>query len=283
MAKPTTIKIRQNIRSKGMVMADPTHIHQVIMNLCTNAAHAMEDKGGVLSVEVDEAELDMNEAARLGAPEPGRYMVRTVSDTGCGMAQEITERIFDPYFTTKEKDKGTGLGLAVVHGIVASNRGAISVESEPGRGTTFRIYLPRITIAAQQDSMPEKVIPTGSERILFVDDEPVLTHLARQMLEGLGYTVTTTTDSQQALDLFRSGPHLFDLVITDMTMPKMTGELLAQELLKIRDDVRVILCTGYSASMSEDRAIEMGIRAFALKPLLKRDLANKIRSVLDME
>ncbi|HHO76527.1 MAG TPA: response regulator, partial [Deltaproteobacteria bacterium] len=261
----------------------PTQIHQILMNLCTNAAHAMEDKGGVLSVEVDETELDMNEAAGPGAPESGRYMVLTVSDTGCGMAPEITQRIFDPYFSTKEKDKGTGLGLAVVHGIVASNRGTIRVESEPGRGTTFRIYLPRIIIAEPQDLVIEKRIPNGTERILFVDDEPVLTNLARQMLEGLGYTVTTTTDSEHALVLFRSGPHLFDLVITDMTMPKMTGEMLAQELLRIRHDVPVILCTGYSASMSEDRAIEMGIRAFALKPLLKRDLANKIRSVLDKE
>lgn len=278
---PATIEIRQNIRSEGMVMVDPTQIHQVIMNLCTNAAHAMETGGGVLSIEVDETEFDTETAIRLNARGPGHYMVLTVSDTGCGMTQDIVGRIFDPYFTTKEKDKGTGLGLAVVHGIVINNRGTTSVKSEPGRGTTFRIYLPRIVMVAGKDTVPVPVIPTGTERILFVDDEPALADLAQQMLESLGYAVTTTTDSLQALELFRSGPHLFDLVITDMTMPKMTGEKLAQELFKIRNDIPVILCTGYSGIMSAERSREIGIRDFALKPLLKKDLATKIRAVLD--
>ncbi|MBN2297330.1 MAG: cache domain-containing protein, partial [Deltaproteobacteria bacterium] len=278
---PVTIEIRQDIRSEGMVMADPTQIHQVIMNLCTNAANAMDTGSGVLSIGVDETMLDAQAAIRLNAREPGHYMVLTVSDTGCGMTQDIMGRIFDPYFTTKEKDKGTGLGLAVVHGIVTSNRGTINVESEPGKGTTFRIYLPRIVMAVEKETVPAPAIPTGNERILFVDDEPALTSIVHQMLESLGYAVTTTTDSVHALDLFRSNPNLFDLVITDMTMPKMTGETLVQEMFKIRSDIPVILCTGYSDIMSEEKSRKMGIRDFALKPILKKDLAAKIRAVLD--
>ncbi|MBW2168751.1 MAG: PAS domain S-box protein [Deltaproteobacteria bacterium] len=279
---PTTIEIRQNIESDiGVVEADPTQIHQVLMNLGANAYYAMSDEGGILEVNLSEIHLDSRSASRYSDLDPGKYVKLTVSDTGYGMTPEVLERIFEPYFTTKEKGTGTGMGLAVVHGIVKGCGGSIIVESEPGKGTVFHVYLPRIE-REEVKAEPEATgpLPTGHERILFVDDELPLVEIGKQILERLGYEVTTRTSSIEALELFKAKPDRFDLVITDMTMPNMTGDRLAKELMKIRPDIPVILCTGFSERITEEKAKEMGIRAFAMKPIVIRDLANTVREVL---
>ncbi len=282
---PTTIEIRQNIKSDtGIVEADPTQIHQILMNLCTNAAHAMREEGGILEVAIRNVEVGGWDSESGGLDMiPGPYLLLSVSDTGEGMTPEVLGRIFDPYFTTKEKGEGTGLGLAVVHGIVKIYGGTIRAFSEPGKGTTFHVYLPRIKEEKEMagDVSRPGVFPTGQERVLFVDDEPVLVEIAKQMLERLGYEVTTRTSSIEALELFRTKPDQFDLVITDMTMPNMTGDKLSRELMQIRPDIPIIICTGYSERISEEKAKGMGIRVFVMKPLVMRDLANTIRNVLD--
>ena len=212
----------------------------------------------------------------------GDYVRLTVSDTGCGMSPEVMSRIFEPYFTTKAEGEGTGLGLAVVHGIVKSHQGTINVYSEPGKGTVFHVYLPQIERAAnEQRELDEAPLPIGDERILFVDDEPILANLGKLMLETLGYAVVTRTSGVEALELFRDNPGSFDLVITDMTMPRMTGAELARELMRIRADIPIILCTGFSYSMSEEKAKAIGIREYAMKPLIRQDLARIVRKVLD--
>ncbi|MCK5231477.1 MAG: response regulator, partial [Desulfobulbaceae bacterium] len=204
-----------------------------------------------------------------------------VSDTGHGMDRSTIQRIFDPYFTTKDKGEGTGLGLSVVHGIVKDHGGTVTVYSEPGRGAAFHVYLPVIERESELDVAAEKILPTGTERILFIDDEPSLVNLGTQMLEGLGYKVVTRTSSLEALELFKEQYDKFDLVFTDMTMPNMTGEELAKEVLKVRPDIPVILCTGFSSRITEEKAKAFGIRAFVMKPLLKLDMAKTIRRVLD--
>ncbi len=279
---PTTIEIRQNITSTGTVMADPTQIHQVIMNLCTNAYHAMSDKGGILEVSLTDVELDSDYTAKHLDAHPGPYLKLTVSDTGHGMEKKVLNRIFDPYYTTKEKTGGTGMGLAVVHGIVKSHGGVISVYSEPGKGSTFNVFLPR-TESAEGVVEPEEIIPLpiGKERILFIDDEPAIVDIGKGMLEHLGYTVVTRTSPIEALEAFKAMPDKFDLVITDMTMPKMTGDELAKELMKIRLDIPIILCTGFSELINEEKAKAMGIRAFVMKPVVQRELANAVRKALD--
>jgi PAS domain S-box-containing protein len=279
---PATIEIRQHIQPDcGNVSIDPTQIHQILMNLCSNAHHAMRENGGILEVRLANLRLDATSASLFSELVPGRYVMLSVSDTGNGMPRKVLERIFDPYFTTKEKDKGTGLGLAVVHGIVNNNGGHITVESDLGKGTSFFIYFPSFDhVHAEVGSDNAEAFLTGNEQILFVDDEVALAEMGKQILEHLGYHVITRTSSIEALELFRSNPHRFDLVITDMTMPNMTGEKLAKNLMAIRPDIPVILCTGFSEHMDEDRAKEMGIREFAMKPLIMGDLAKTIREVL---
>jgi signal transduction histidine kinase len=281
---PTTVEIRQKIESDtGIVEADPTQIHQILMNLCANASYAMGEEGGILNVAIENVGLGSSdsESGYFDIP-PGNYMRLTVSDTGQGMPPELLERIFEPYYTTKEKGEGTGLGLSVVHGIVKSYGGTITAYSEPGKGSTFHVYFPVIeqkrVFPETDDSSP---IPTGNERILFIDDEPPLVDLGNQMLERLGYKVSTRTSSLEALELFKVKPDQFDLVLTDMTMPHMTGEKLAGEIMKIRSDIPVIICTGYSEYISEEKAKEIGIKAFIMKPLVMRDLANTVRKILD--
>ena len=280
---PSTIEIREDLaKDAGIVNADPTQVHQVIMNLCTNAGHAMQEDGGVLTVELANVEIDDLSASRHLDLDAGSYLRLTVSDTGYGMTSEIMERIFDPYYTTKDTGEGTGLGLSVAQGIVKANGGTITVYSEPGIGTTFHVYLPVIQEAERAEKEEsEAPLPTGNERILFIDDEQVLVEIGSQMLERLGYEVVTKRSSVQALELFRAEPDRFDLVITDMTMPEMTGDKLARELMKIRPDIPIILCTGYSKRISEEKAKEMGIRAFLMKPILRRTIAETIREALD--
>jgi PAS domain S-box-containing protein len=279
---PSTINIKQHMGANlGTVMTDPTQVNQILMNLCTNAAHAMGKNGGTLEVNLEKVGNGTDVGVRFPGLSPGPYVKLTVSDNGHGMAPEVKERIFDPYFTTKEKGEGTGLGLAMVHGIVKSHGGTITVYSEPEMGATFHVYLPINETETDQATGSEETIPTGSERILFVDDEQPIVDIAKQMVEQLGYSMVTRTSSLEALELFRAKPDEFDLVITDMTMPNMTGEELANELMFIRPDIPIILCTGFSRSVTEKKAKAMGIQAFILKPILRQELAETIRRVLD--
>ena len=280
---PTTIEIREEFsRNMGIIHADPTQMHQVMVNLCTNAAHAMGEEGGVLEIGIRNMEVGSDEPAfkHLNVP-PGPYLRLTVSDTGTGMAPDLVDKAFEPYFTTKEKGVGTGMGLSVVQGIVKSHGGAITVYSEPGKGSAFHVYLPLIHENVKEETVSDEPLPTGNEHILFVDDERDIVETGRELLEQLGYKVTSMTDSLKALALFRRRPEAFDLVITDMTMPRMTGDKLAIEIMKIRPHTPVILCTGFSEKISGMKAKEMGIGAFAMKPLVMRELAGMVRGVLD--
>jgi PAS domain S-box-containing protein len=281
---PSTIEIRQDLgRDLGSVVADPTQIHQVVMNLCTNAGHAMGAKGGILEVSLGKIDMEGGAVGSAMGIEAGAYLRLRVSDTGHGISAQILKRIFDPYFTTKGAGKGTGLGLAVVHGIVKSYGGGIVVSSEVGKGSTFDVYLPRIE-SPSSVLQAEKVepLPLGEyERILFVDDEKEVGEIGRKTLEYLGYEVVVRTSSLEALELFRAKADQFDLVITDMTMPNMTGEGLAREILGIRPGMPIILCTGFSEHMSGEKAKALGIREFVMKPLVMVDLAKAIRKALD--
>ena len=279
---PSTIEIDQDIeKDHNLIMADPTQIHQVVMNLCTNAYHAMEKSGGRLSVNLKEMDLTPEDLTGLDM-RPGPYLCLTVSDTGTGMDSPTMERIFDPYFTTKEKGKGTGLGLAVVHGIVKGYGGDIRVYSEPGKGTSFHVYLPVIkTDNLASEIVSDEPLQTGHEHILLIDDETQIIDMEKQMLEKLGYQVTVLTSSIDALKAFKASPDKFDLVITDMTMPNMTGDKLTGELKNIRPDIPVILCTGFSEKISKESAGALGVAGFLMKPVLMKDLARTIREVLN--
>lgn len=280
---PTTIEIRQNITSGcGTVRADPTQIHQIIMNLSTNAFHAMESTGGELLVSLKEVELGPDDPVINFDMIPGSYACLEISDTGTGMNHDIVAKIFDPFFTTKKKDKGTGLGLSVVHGIVKSMNGAINVYSEPERGTRFNIYIPLVQSGFKEESVhPKSSIQTGTEKILLVDDEEAIAELQKRILERLGYDVISRVSSLEALEAFRANPEKFDLVITDMAMPKMSGNRLAAELIKIRPDIPILLCTGFSQQIAQETADAMGIRGVLMKPIIIKELADKIREVLD--
>ncbi|MEW5723100.1 MAG: PAS domain S-box protein, partial [Thermodesulfobacteriota bacterium] len=280
---PTTIEIRRRLEPEtGAVLADPTEIHQVLMNLCANAAFAMRDKGGVLEVSLGGVFLDPQSAEQVFGLPAGRYQVLTVSDTGHGMDREVLARIFEPFFTTKKPGEGTGMGLAVVYGIVKSYNGAIKVYSEPGQGSTFKILLPLIEAESEsRRRIAAAAMPRGTERILFVDDEPALADLAGRMFQRLGYQVTTRTSSLEALETFQAQPEQFDLIITDQTMPHLTGIELAREAMQIRPRIPVILCTGFSQQVSAEMALEMGVRKFLLKPLVISEAARIIREVLD--
>jgi PAS domain S-box-containing protein len=279
---PTTIEIRQNIEPNlDAIFADPTQIHQVMMNLCTNSAHAMGDKGGILEINLHNVNLDTKAAARYPELNPGPYVKLSVSDTGCGMDFATKQRIFDPYFTTKEQDKGTGMGLAVVHGIVKGHGGSIHVESAVAEGTRFDILFPVIKRKAISETEELKALPTGNETILCVDDEQSLIELGKNMLKKLGYRVEARTLPVEAIELFKTAPDTFDLVISDMTMPTMTGVSLAKKLMQIRPEIPVIICTGYSEQIDESRAKELGIRGFLMKPFTIRELSKTVRKVLD--
>ncbi|MBU0730893.1 MAG: DUF3365 domain-containing protein [Proteobacteria bacterium] len=278
---PTTIEIKQAIDPDcGTILADPTQIHQVVMNLATNASQAMEGGNGTLFIGVDSVFLSEKDLAdeQVAA---GPYVLLTVGDTGPGIKPEIISRIFDPYFTTKEVDKGSGMGLAVVHGIVKSHEGYITVESQPGTGTTFNVYFPQSREEEESLEAETAEIPTGTENILVVDDEQVLVKLTQARLERLGYHVTAVFDSTEALELFRARPEAFDLVLTDYTMPKMTGTELLMAIREIRPDIPVILCTGYSSQVDKEKAYAMGVSAFIMKPVKNIDLARIIRQSLD--
>ena len=282
---PSTIEFPQNIDPDcGTVLADATQIHQVVMNLCTNAFHAMRESGGILEVNLDVVEVD----DALARPHPklalGPYVRLTVSDSGHGMDPETRDRVFEPFFTTKGVGKGTGLGLSVVHGIVVSHGGEITVYSEPGLGTTFHVYLPRSEAPAEERKPAgsnAEVVITGSERVLVVDDDEEVARMAEQMLKRLGYKVTVRTNSAEARDTFLAHPERFDIVITDQTMPQLTGLELAQELLRARPDIPIILISGFSELITGAKIEKIGIRHYIMKPLVGGELAAAIRQVLD--
>jgi PAS domain S-box-containing protein len=281
-ALPSTIEIvSKNSTADDRILADPVQMHQILMNLCTNAAHAMREKGGMLDIDISKVSVADGSFAPTPEMSPGEYVVLQVRDTGTGMTPEVLERIFDPFFTTKQQGEGTGLGLSVVHGIAKSHGGHVSVESEPGKGSLFRVYLPKVEIQVLPGVKEAPSAAGGSERILFVDDEDLLVELNRERLTRLGYDVIATTRSMDALDMFRKEPDRFDLVITDQTMPNLTGMDLAAELLKIKATIPIILCTGHSDSLTPERAQAAGIKAFLMKPLGRYAMAEAVRRVLD--
>ncbi|KGM43803.1 hypothetical protein JY97_04875 [Alkalispirochaeta odontotermitis] len=279
-AIPTTIDIQTQLNSKCLVLGNPSRLHQIIMNLCTNAYQAMLETGGTLKINLSEILMAGDAAAKARIP-AGSYGKLIVSDTGMGIPPADIERIFDPYFTTKEKGKGTGLGLAAVHGIVNSHGGAILVESKVGQGTRFNVYLPLASKQRVMQEQAESRIVGGHEKILLVDDENNTLEVEKEMLKKLGYIVAARNSAADALALFAGQSDQFDLVITDMTMPKMTGDKLTGELRKIRPDIPVILCTGYSELIFKEKAESLGIRGFMMKPVTMQQLSVMIRSVLD--
>jgi CheY-like chemotaxis protein len=252
------------------------------MNLATNASHAMRASGGKLALTLKNVDLDETAGYLESSLGPGAYLRLTVSDNGHGIDPETIEHIFDPYFTTKSAEEGTGLGLAVVRGIVKNCDGAITVQSEPGKGTRFDLFFPRVDDDGQPEKpqTPANELPRGTESILFVDDEKVIGIIARQMLKKLGYQVHVESDSQEALRWFRENPKQFDLVISDVTMPKMPGDDLAQKLLQIRPDIPIILCSGFTTRITENEAKSIGVREFLTKPIQLEDLAMTVRRAL---
>jgi len=282
---PTTITIKQDIDAEsGVILANPGQIHQIMLNLCTNAFHAMETSGGVLTISLHKKNLVAGDLKVFPTLQPGNYVQLSIKDTGVGITPEIREKIFDPFFTTKQVGQGTGMGLSIVHGIVQSYGGTIFCHSEPGQGSEFRITLPIIEETDLQESEASVLVPhaEGKEHILLIDDEEMLLEMGQRLLKRLGYKVTAKTNSLDALTAFQNQPQIFDLVITDQTMPVMTGIDLARRMLQMRPELPVILCTGYSNLISEEKVKDMGIKGFAMKPLVKKEIAELIRKTLDV-
>ena len=280
---PTTIKIDQKIVAEhSIVLANPTQIHQVLVNLCTNASHAMREQGGG-TLEIGLTDVDLEHQTWIGEEllESGSYVMLSVSDTGCGMEKEVLERIFEPFFTTKNVNEGTGLGLPVVHGIVKSHGGAITVSSTPGKGTTFEIFFPRFENGINQHSQLPESTCSKKETILLVDDEEIIVDVTSQILERLGYVVVTKTNSIDALEVFQKNPDKFDLVITDQIMPNMTGTQLSEKLIAIRPDIPVILCSGFSENVSPEEIKRIGIREFIPKPISRWEITSIIQAILE--
>jgi PAS domain S-box-containing protein len=284
---PTSIELRQEIDNDcAFVLADGTQIHQVLMNLCTNAFQSMEETGGTITVKLQEVHLSKNDCTDIKDFTPGKYLYLEVSDNGPGIEKDTLQHIFDPYFTTKQQGKGSGLGLSVVYGIIKDHGGSIRVESNIDHGSTFKVILPVIDGYENEscvDAAKQNQFPVGNERILFIDDEEAIAMLGQTILETLGYIVRYETDSVAALAAFRENPHSFDLVITDQTMPNLTGSELSKELMKIRPDIPIILCTGYSSTISEHKAMNLGIKAYIMKPTDRHTIADTVRKVLDQK
>jgi signal transduction histidine kinase/CheY-like chemotaxis protein len=278
---PTTVRISVNVESEsGLILGDLNQIQQVLMNLCSNGAHAMRERGGDLEVGLS----DFSVSVEGGGPEglrPGQYMRIWVRDTGEGMTPEVAGRVFGPFFTTRKPGHGTGLGLSIVQSIVKQHGGYISVESGPGSGSLFTVYLPKITRVPYERALSDQGCPLGSERVLFVDDEEALNEMAKEILEDLGYQVKTCGGPEEALGLLRADIAAFDLVITDHAMPLMTGLELSKEVLALDKDMPIILCTGYSHPVDGETARKAGIKSFVMKPLTKLELARTVREALD--
>ncbi|MBL0700390.1 MAG: response regulator [Desulfosarcina sp.] len=279
---PTTIEIRTDIKKiNSSILSDPSQIHQILMNLCTNAAHALPDNKGIVEVSLDEVDIDQDQASEHADLQDGHYQKLTVCDNGEGIKPEIMDRIFDPFFTTKGPGKGTGMGLAVIHGIVKRCKGAIIFDSEPGKGSIFKIFFPTIDANIAEKIKIHKDIPNGNEKILYIDDEQQIIDFGQEILEGLGYKVVAKTTPTDALEIFRADPDSFDIVITDMTMPKMTGIELAVQISIIRPGIPIVLCSGYNANITKEKAREAGIREIIMKPFAINEIARTIRDVLD--
>ncbi len=280
---PATIEIHQNVDEHcGVVMANPTQIHQILMNLCTNAYHAMRENGGVLGVSLRSITIEAGNMVNAIDLPSGQYLRLEVSDTGYGMDEQTQARIFEPYFTTKTKDHGTGLGLSIAHGIVKSHGGRISVYSELGQGSTFHVYWPVLeTFTTKRISDSVATLPLGNERIILIDDEDATLKVEAVILKNLGYNVLSFANPSEALQCIKNNPAQFDLVITDMTMPRMTGVEVFQNIMTIRIDLPVILCSGFSEIINESKAREMGIKALVMKPIIITEFAKLLRIVLD--
>jgi signal transduction histidine kinase len=281
-ALPSTITIRQRLEDNSSpILADPTQVHQIVMNLCTNAFHAMERTGGTLEIGLRNRSLTSPDLPHHAGLEAGEYVELTIGDSGAGIEPAIRHKIFEPYFTTKGVGKGTGMGLSIVHGIVIAMGGFVTCESEVGTGTIFKVYFPALRRQAAPALKGAETIERGKERILFVDDEAILAKMGKTMLERLGYAVTVYTGSEQALAAFLGQPDQFDAVITDQTMPGITGLDLARRMLRVRPGLPIILCTGFSNLVDEERAYKAGIKGFIMKPMAMKDIARLLRKVLD--
>ncbi len=279
---PTTVEITEDIRDTAPIMADPTQIHQVLMNLVTNAFHALDREGGRIEVILKKTETVPEDGVQNSVIHPNGFAELVIKDNGKGMDEELVERIFEPYFTTKEPGKGTGLGLSVVHGIVKEQNGVIKVESERGKGTRFHVFFPLIPMEEERIPTAEAcILPTGVERILLVDDDQQIVKMLQYMLKSLGYQVSVRYSSIDALELFKLKPNDFDLVISDMTMPNMSGMELSRRIRHIRGNTPVIICTGYSDLIDSKKAREMGLSGFLMKPVIKQELAAAVRRALD--
>ncbi len=280
---PSTIEIKHDINAESYILADAINIHQVLMNLCTNAAHAMK-QGGLLSVSLQDVTLDRDDLLHRPDMLPGEYVRISIEDTGIGMTADIQKKAFDPFFTTKGPGEGTGMGLATVHGIVTELSGFVSLHSEPNQGTAISVFIPIIPKPAVVEDRPaNEPLRGGTERILFVDDEQVLMDLAKEALSHYGYQVTAFSDSTMALAHFEQHPDKYDLVVTDMTMPRMTGDALAQKIHLKRPDIPVIMCTGFSQNIDDQKAKVLGVDAFLFKPIIFEKLLGTIRKILDQK
>ena len=276
---PSTIDIVSHIESNSLVNGNGSQLHQVLLNLCTNAVYSLQESGGIIKIALKNRFLENHRDTEHSMLPQGEYVELTITDNGPGIDPDIIDSIFEPYFTTKGVGEGTGIGLAMVKGIIQSYKGDVQVTSEPGN-TTFTVRLPVAADASVKTEKQDDLIVQGVGHILFVDDEPAIARMGCLMLESIGYKVTTRTSSPEALELFKEKPDAFDLIVTDMTMPSMTGDVLATEIRKIRSDIPIILCTGYSRKMNEESAKKMGINAFVYKPFIKSDFAKTVRRVL---
>jgi len=280
---PATVEIRLHHENfSDTVLANATQIHQVLINLCTNAAHAMRERGGFLDVQLSRLDIAA-ETSRECLPSKGSYLKLVVRDTGHGIDPAVMDKIFDPFYTTKEPGEGTGLGLSTVYGIVKNHDGTISVSSKPGEGTAFTICLPLIDIDGKPQERDTEEIPLGHGHVLFVDDEELLASIGKEMLSFLGYNVSVRFSSLDALEAFRANPDRFDLVITDTTMPNMTGSILASEILKVRPGIPIIMTSGFSEKMNAEEARKIGVSEFIMKPISLGNLARTVRRVLDQQ
>lgn len=281
---PSTIQVTEDLSTTNDgVRADPTELHQVLVNLCTNAGHAMREGGGQLEIKLDRVTADESLIRRNPELRPGTYVRVTVRDTGTGMGPDVASRAFDPFFTTKRVGTGSGMGLAVVHGIVAHSNGAIAMDSKDGEGTTISVYLPAVDCVVLGPVADEKPAPVGVETILLVDDESMLTELGQMSLERLGYSVVSFEDSRRALEAFEATPDVFDLLMTDQTMPRLTGLELTKRVRLVRPDLPVVLCTGFSGAITEEEAKAEGVSAFLRKPYDVHELSSTVRRVLDQQ
>jgi CheY-like chemotaxis protein len=281
---PSNIEIKNNIVSKAMILADSTQIHQLVLNLCTNAYQAMGNRGGVLTIGLNEVVLGKEQLGEEKNLLPGKYLKFDVFDTGPGIEKDIQDKIFDPYFTTKDMGKGTGLGLAMVAGIVKKHNGFITVHSQPGEGAGFKVFIPVMDSKSfiEKSTIEENVTAySGTETVMLVDDETDILISQEKFLTGLGYKVSSFEDGKSALRTFLNHPHAFDLIVTDMTMPRISGDKLSKEILKIKPEIPIILCTGFHETFTREVALELGIRKYVQKPIEAGALSKLIRDILD--